>query len=251
MEIITPQGSITFFDPEPKKLGSLRSALPLGVVAYSTETNGARYGIVMKCGDDEAWAIKQQHPEVPEESFQAAYLSNSILIALSIHQYMKKGFGGCLMPCPYFKKKPSGVEAGIAYFGSPSTEGIESAEFPFEGSFDHQFGHGFTTMITHFVEALKYSSKKFGITLQPCLGLDARPRSALESLGMQFLIHGSELYCLKTAVSENNPIWTALRATGIDRVIHLPSLPAEVAPDQLAIAKPTNQGERDVDPLRD
>lgn len=245
MEISTPQGSISFAEPEPRKLRSLRAALPLGAVAYSKETNGARYGIVMKCGDDEAWAIKQQPPEVPEESLQTAYLGNSILIALSIRRYMKNGFGGCLMPCPYFRRKPAGIEAGIAYFGSPSAAGIEAAEFPFEGAFDNQFGHGFTTMVTHFVKALKSSTKESGITLQPCIGLDYRPRSALDSLGMQLLIHGSELYCLKTEVSERDPIWTAVRSTGIDRVTYLPSLPAEITHEQLSIAKPTNQGEDD------
>ncbi|MGE9291035.1 MAG: hypothetical protein ACQKBT_08600 [Puniceicoccales bacterium] len=243
MQITTPQGTLTFVDPKPQCLRSLQSALPLGMVAYSKEINGALYGIVMKCGDDEAWAIKQQPPEVPEESFPTVYRANSILIALSLHRFMKNGFGGCLIPCPYFRKKPTGVEAGIAYFGSPSTTGSEATKFPMNQAFDHRFGHGFTTMISRFVEALQASSKESGITLQQSLGLDSRPRSALDSLGMQFLIHGSELYCLKTQRSEQDPIWTAIRSTGIDRITYLPSLPAEIRPDQLAIAKPTRQEE--------
>ena len=132
----------------------------------------------MKCGDTESWAIKQQPPEVPEKTLQAAYMGNSILIALSILRYIEFGFGGCLMPCPYIRKKQAGIEAGIAYFGTPWTTGIEATEFPFEAAFDNQFGHGFTTMFSHFVKELQRSSDESGITLQPCLGLDYRPRSA-------------------------------------------------------------------------
>jgi hypothetical protein len=238
MKVATPQGEVDLIQPDRRRLRSLRAALPPGVLAYSSEVNGARYGIVMKCGDTESWAIKQQPPEVPEKTLQAAYMGNSILIALSILRYIEFGFGGCLMPCPYIRKKQAGIEAGIAYFGAPCTTGIEAAEFPFEGAFDNQFGHGFTTMFSHFVKELQRSSDESGITLQPCLGLDYRPRSALEQLGFQFLIHGSGFFCLKTKISEQDPIWTAIRSTGIHRMYHLPSVPAEIAQEQLSIAKP-------------
>ena len=238
MKIVTSQGEILFADPEPQKLHALRSALPFGLVGYGPEVNGARYGIVMKCGESEAGAIKQQPPEVPEENLRTAYSANSILIALSIRRYMASGFSGCFLPCPYFRRKPTGVEAGIAYLGSPSSKGVEVTDFSFDGAFDRQFGHGFTTMMTHFVQALKASSKESGISLQPCIGLDYRTRSALESLGMQFIVHGADLYCLKTVISEEDPVWTALRSTGVDHVIHLPSLPAEIPEDQREFAKP-------------
>jgi hypothetical protein len=143
MKVATPQGEVDLIQPDGRRLRSLRAALPLGALAYSSEVNGARYGIVMKRGDTESWAIKQQPPEVPEESLQAA-----------------------------------------------------------------------------------------------CLGLDYRPRSALEQLGFQFLVRGSEVFCLKTKISEQDPIWTAIRSTGIDRMYHLPSVPAEIAQEQLSIAKP-------------
>lgn len=238
MEINTPKGTIKVIQPEGSRLRSLRSALPLGAVAYSQDAGGARYGIVMKAGSTEAWAIKQQSPEIPEDSLQTAYLANSILIALSIKRYISAGFGGSFMPCPYFRKKSNGIESGIAYFGSPLSTGIEATKSPFEGAFDNQFGHGFSTMLKHFVESLKTSSAESGITLQPCIGLDYRPRSALDSIGLHFLIHGSELYTLKKQISEVDPVWTALRSTGIDVIYHLPSVPAEITEEQLSISKP-------------
>ncbi len=231
MTLNTAHGPITLVESSPENLRSLRAALPLGLVDFETDILGVRYGIVMKCGDTEAGFVKQQPPDIADDSLQAAHLANSILIALSLQTYQANGFGGCLLPCLYQRKKPSGVEAGIAYLGSPSKNGIEATEFPFEGSYDRQFGHGFTTQFTHFIRALQKSSRESKISLPPCIGLDHRPRSALGSLEMQFLIHGPDIYCLKTNITETDPLWTALRATGIDRLIHLPSTPTEIPAD--------------------
>ena len=249
MIIATPQGEVELLSPEAHRLRNLRSCLPLGAVAFSEPADGARYGIVMKCGENEAWVVKQQPPDIPSESALDVFLANSILIALSIAQYRSFGFGGCLMTSPYIRGKGDESEVGIAYLGAPSRSGIEVAEFPFEGSFDNQFGHGFTTMFTHFVKTLQKSSRDSGITMQPCIGLDHRPRTALGRLGFGFLVHGRDVYCLKTKVSEQDPVWTALRSTGIDQVYHLPSVPTEITPEQLAIAKPgpedSNPGGKD------
>jgi hypothetical protein len=39
--------------------------LALGAVQYSKPFKGAEYGVVMKCGDKEAFAVEQQPVEVP------------------------------------------------------------------------------------------------------------------------------------------------------------------------------------------
>ena len=56
------------------------------------------------------------------------------------------------------------------------------------------------------------------ISLQQPIGSDLRPRSALETLGIGFLVRGPLIYCLKTKVCEDDPIWTALRSTGTEDV---------------------------------
>jgi hypothetical protein len=50
------------------------------------------------------------------------------------------------------------------------------------------------------------------------IGSDLRPCSALETLGIGFLVPGPLIYCLKTKVSEDDPIWTVLRSTGTEDV---------------------------------
>lgn len=77
-----------------------------------------------------------------------------------------------------------------------------------------------------------------GIPLQPCIGLDPRPVSALGTLTLGFLIHGQNVYCLKPAITNSNPLWAALRASGVTHLYDLPSLPAKITESQLTLAKP-------------
>jgi len=236
----TPQGPVELCEPEPAQLRALRELLPLGAVQYSDRSNGASFGLVMKYGDREVFAVKQQPVEVPNESAKTCFRANSILIALSLRSYIENGFSGYIMPCAYMRDKgDKGVEAGIAYFGAPNPNGKEALDFPHDNAFDNQFGTGFTIMLMQLIRAIQAASKDSGITLQTPIGLDYRPRSALETLGFGFLVHGPLIYCLKCHVREDDPVWTVLRSTGIEHVIHIPSLPSEIMPDELPIAKPS------------
>jgi hypothetical protein len=238
----TPQGPVELCPPEVAQLQALRELLPLGIVQYGEPMNGAKYGLVMKCGDQEAFAVKQQPVEVLVEDSRTCYMANSILIALSLRTYLESGFAGLMMPCAYMRNKGAkGVEAGIAYFAAPSAGGKEALDFTHDNAFDNQFGTGFTVMLTGSIRAIQAASKSSGITLQQPIGLDLRPRSALETLGFGFLVHGTLIYCLKTQVREDDPVWTCLRSTGIEHVIHLPSVPAEIALDELPLARPSTR----------
>jgi hypothetical protein len=235
----TPQGPVELRAPEPAQLRALRALLPLGAVQYGQPVNGAQYGVVMKCGDREAFAVKQQPVEVPAKEGRTCFMANSILIAISLRAYLENGFAGLMMPCAYLRDKGAkGVEAGIAYFGAPDPKGKEALDSPHRGAFDNQVGTGFTTMLTGSIRAIQAASRSSGINLQQPIGLDRRPRSALGTLGFGFLVHGALIYCLKTQVREDDPVWTAIRSTGIEHVIHLPSVPAEIRPHELSIAKP-------------
>lgn len=235
----TPQGPIELCPPDPAQLRALRALLPLGAVPYDKPVDGAKYGVVMKCGAREAFAVKQQPVEVPAEDGGTCFTANSILIAMSLRVYLENGFAGLMMPCAYMRNKGAkGVEAGIAYFGAPDPKGKEALDFPHRDAFDNQFGTGFTTMLSGSIRAIQDASRSSGITLQQPIGLDLRPRSALETLGFGFLVHGPLIYCLKAQAREDDPIWTVLRSTGIEDVIHFPSVPAEITPDELSIAKP-------------
>ena len=162
----TPQGPVELCPPEPAQLRALRALLPLGAVQYNKPVNGARYGMVMKCGDKEAFAVKQQPVELPAEKGRTCFRANSILIALSLRCYLENGFAGFIMPCAYMRDKGiKGVEAGIAYFGAPDPRGKEALDFPHRDAFDNQFGTGFTTMLTSSIRAIQDASRSSGITL--------------------------------------------------------------------------------------
>ncbi len=234
----TPQGEVKLLPPPVELLRAIRSFLPFGAFRYGTPQNGADYGIVMQCGDQEVYGVKQQPVPCDEQQGLVSFQAHSVLIAHSIAGYLHNGFSGLLMPCAYIRKKDSGqVESGIAYIGAPSPHGRESQEFPCE-AYDRPFGHGFTAMMFCFISALQQSSRDTGIALFHAIGLDVRPRLGIGSLGFGFMLVGPHIVCLKTVVSERDPVWAVLRSTGISEVFHLPSVPAGIAESDLRVAKP-------------
>lgn len=238
MHLTTPHGLLEITQPNDLQLASVRDALPFGLIGYPAPIHGAEYGIVTQCGDEHLWAVKQQGPDVSEKLLPTLHAESSFLIAASIGRYLNAGFEGCLLPTFYFKKKPSGFEIGIAYFGSPAPHQKPPAELSPETVFDRQLGPGFTVMMTHFIRELQHQSKQSGIPLQPCIGLDPRPLNSLGILTLGFLIYGRDVYCLKPAITESNPLWSALRASGVTHLYDLPSLPAKITESQLTLAKP-------------
>ncbi|MBX3295460.1 MAG: hypothetical protein KF762_07090 [Acidobacteria bacterium] len=243
--IKTPQGDVQLLAPPVDLLRAIRSFLPYGFVGYGGERpSGAHFGIVMQCGDKEVLWVKQQPVPCDEEQGVLRFQANGILIALSLADYLHQGFDGLFMPCAYIRKKDGGqVESGIAYFGSPSSDGREVQENSFGSGYDDSFGPGFTTMMVNFIHTLKRSSEASGISLDQFIGLDVRPRTHLEALGFGFMVVGSHMVCLKTQVVEQDPVWTALRSTGISEVYHLPSVPAGITEADLAIAEPCESSE--------
>lgn len=238
--VSTSQGEVKLLEPPIELLSTIRTFLPFGLIGYDPPQNGANFGIVMQCGDQEVYAVKQQPVPCDEQQGFASFQAHSILIAHSIAGYLSNGFSGLLMPCAYIRKKNAGqVESGIAYIGVPSPVGRESKKFPYEAAYDRHFGHGFTTMMVSFIRELQQSTRDTEIGLFQTIGLDVRPRQHLESLGFGFMLVGPHIVCLKTVVSERDPVWTILRRTGISEVYHFPSVPAGIAESDLHIAKPS------------
>jgi len=237
--ISTPQGEIVLNDPPVELLRTIRSFLPFGAIRYLPPQEGADFGIVMQCGDREVFGVKQQPVDCDEKQAYTTFEANSILIAHSLVAYLKHGFSGLFMPCAYMRTKDGGrFESGIAYFGYPSPDGREVQKFPYDASYDGQFGHGFTTMMTSFIHALQQSSRATGISLAQPIGLDVRNRLQLGSLSFGFMVVGPHIVCLKTHVApDRDPTWTVLRITGVTEVFHIPSIPAGISEDQLSIAK--------------
>jgi hypothetical protein len=237
--VSTPQGEVALIPPPIELLRSVRHYLPFGAARYLQPKHGADFGLVMQCGEREAFAVKQQPVDCDEQNGYLTYQVNSILIAHTLLDYLANGFSGMLMPCAYIRKKEAGmVESGIAYFGAPCSEGIECQDRPYDPTFDGQFGHGFTTMVISFIKSLQHISRETGFDLFDCIGLDVRPRSHLNTLGFGFMTIGRNILCLKTNISENDPVWTILRATGVTEVYHLPSIPVGISESNLPVTKP-------------
>ena len=227
-------------DTPVKLLRTIRSFLPFGIIRYDPPEQGAHFGLVMQCGNRELYGVKQQPLDCDAKQSFVSFEANSILMAHSLTAYLKRGFSGLFMPCAYIRtKEAERFESGIAYFGYPWARGRECLEYPYESSYDGQFGHGFTTMMTGFIRALQQSSRETGITLSQPLGLDVRYRMQLGSLGFGFMLIGPHVVCLKTTIAPDmDPTWTVLRGTGITTVFHCPSIPAAIDEDQLPLSKP-------------
>jgi len=67
----TPKGEIKGRAPTALELKNLKNALPLGLLMPDSSDDDQTYGLVTKCGDDEAWALKQQNPDISPSSFKA------------------------------------------------------------------------------------------------------------------------------------------------------------------------------------
>jgi hypothetical protein len=76
-----------------------------------------------------------------------------------------------------------------------------------------------------FVESIKMESQVWGVTLPRCIARDVRDCTSLEHLAFDFLVLDQEVFCLRSKLSERDPVWALLRATGIDTLIHMPSWP--------------------------
>ncbi|MBI5846635.1 MAG: hypothetical protein HZB31_01535 [Nitrospirae bacterium] len=225
--VSTSKGEVKLFPPTVELLESIRSFLPFGIARYTSTYQGADFGLVIKRGEDELFAVKQQPIDYDEAQSNITRQANAILVAESLQSYLSHGFSGLFMPFAYRRTKDAGrFETGIAYFGAPSKQGRECLEYPFDAAYDRQFGHGFTTMMGTFIRALQQSSRDTGISLDRIIGLDVRSLLQLGSFSFGYMLVGPHVICLKTEVSERDPTWTILRSTGISEVFHIPSMAA-------------------------
>lgn len=237
-----PKGEVTLTDPPVELLRAIRSFLPLGAIRYVPPQEGADFGLVMKCGDRELIAVKQQSADCDEGQARTSFNAHSLLIAHSLTMYLRNGFSGLFLPCAYLRKKDNGqFESGIAYFGYPSPKGPETQIVPGEDAWDNDFGPGFTSMMLAFIRALKESSRQTGLTfarpIKP-LGLYVVPALHLGQLGLGFMLVGPDIVCLKSDVAPVPDLsWIAIAETGISEVFHVPSAAAIIGENQLAIAK--------------
>jgi len=239
MNIETPNGSIQILEPSVEMLRSIRDLLPFGAIQFSEPQNGARYGLVMQCDEEEVFCIKQQPVELDREGAEEWMQIQHWMIVEAYCRYIKHGFSGAYLAAAYMRQRDNGLlEPGVAHFISPSPTGMESQEFPFEGAFDNQFGHGATTMFSHFAKDFMTAFRESPLEPPNYCGLDVRPRTHLQFLGMYFMVLGQRILCIRPNLREkDDAAWSIFTENGVRTIYHMPALPMTINKADLKVSK--------------
>ena len=238
-KIQTRKGSIDIQKPNTATLKRLQNLLTYGLMPLKETFNGADFGIVMQCGEQEVYCLKQQPLEVERKQAEQLFQLQHFMIMEAYCRYIQLGFSGAYLASPYLKQRDNGLwEAGVSHFIFPSENELEYSEESFSKAYDNQFGNGATNMLMGFVECFKQAFSEAKLTMPQYLGIDVRPRSHLQNLSMPFMVLGSDVFCLRTNLREQEDMaWTILANAGIDKVYHLPVLPMTINESDLNTAK--------------
>jgi len=239
MTIDTPNGLVEILEPNVNLLRALRALLPFGAVQFGAPQAGARFGLVMQCDGQEVFCLKQQPLELEREKAIYWMQIQHKVIAQAYCRYIKHGFSGAYLASTYLRQRSNGLwESGVAHFVFPSPTGIESQEFPFDGAYDHPFGHGATTMFKHFASDFMSAFRESPIEPPYYFGLDVRPRMHLQSLAMNFMVLGQHVLCLRPKLrDQEDGAWPLFASGGVRQVYHLPALPMAISEADLKVSK--------------
>ena len=228
--IQTNKGSIEIVEPDNEIVERLNELMLWGIEQFEKDVNGVKYGIVMQCGEQEIFCIKQQPLEIERKDAERLLHIQHLMIVDAYCSYIKKGFSGAYLAAPYIRQRDNELwEAGVSHFIFPSKENKKSKGKSYRATFDELFGNGATEMFIHFVECFKKSFIEANITMPQYFGIDVRTRSHLQALAMNFMVLDAQVICLRTNLREKeDPAWTFLASAGFNKVYHLPSVPLTI-----------------------
>ena len=235
----TTEGVIRAHWPTTQQLINLKKGLSLGLVELQTKESFFGFGMVTKCGEEEALCLKQQSAEVPIEDEQKRHMANLKLVAESVAGYLRHGFTGCLVPTLYKRQKSRVTEMGIVYFGKPSQRGIEANEFEPRPAYDREMGDGFFTMYKHFNEEIKQSGKRIKIPTNSMIGLDIVKRSQLGNIQILLIIQSRSLFLCAPTLTKGDTILRILASCGVKDFVYLPCQDYSIEEKDRAMATAT------------
>ena len=177
--------------------------------------------------------------EVEQEHAEQLFQLQHIMAMIAYCKYIKLGFLGAYLASPYIRQRDNGLwEAGISHFLFPSENEKKYSEASFSQVFDNEFGNGATGMFMGFIECYKRAFAEQKMKMPQYLGIDVRPRSHLKSLAMYFMVSGTDFFCLRANLREQEDVaWRILADEGISEVYHLPALPMTIDETDLNRAK--------------
>lgn len=231
--INTNSGQIEIIESSVSLLKEIQTMLPYGFFSFNEPVNGYKYGFVIKCGSEELKCLKQQPVEASEEVAHRLIHVHHLFILDTYVQIKDKIGDSIYYATPYLKNKgESGFESGIAHFFYP--KGIKHQMG--NSAYETPFGEGATDLLMTFAQTYQQVNKSSGLNLH-YIGLDLRTRAQLGALISGFMIYKGNFIYHGAQAQEGDPRFELLAKRGVRQVIHLPSAPMEITPEQLAEAK--------------
>ena len=232
--IHTEFGDVEIKGLSPDMLKELQQRLPYGFWSFDEEFQGARYGFVVRCGADEIPLLKQQPVECDKERAMMLINIHFVGILSAYCKMAKEGIDGIYYATPYLKNKgEAGWESGVAHFIFPG-EQTPVPDSPVLTSYDGAVGKGGTALLVRFMEHFKeIFDDEFRVDY---IGIDVRTRSQIGSLVSGFMLMGNTIIYHGT-LHEDDPRFGVLAKNGVTSIVHAPSRPMTISPDQLKMAK--------------
>ncbi len=227
LNINTKAGNLELPPATPDELRRVAARWPMGVVFRQAETEPN--GLIFQVGEQEALGIKLQPPDTDERTARALFLNNLALIASALPFYLEHQHQGIMLPCTYYKQKAEGgVETGFAFFASPHPGSQPVARTDAEVRCDDKLGEGASRMIFDMAAAIPKAGKQVGLPVNTVIGIDVRPRLALGSLGMPFLIQGATVFAIQHPLRSEHPVWAFAVRAGFSKLPYAPMSPGAV-----------------------
>jgi hypothetical protein len=219
--INTEAGTLDLTESAPSELQPIAILWPMGLVFSQAETQPN--GLVFQIGEEEAHGVKLQPPDTDKQTATALFFNNLALIASALPFYLERRHQGIMLPCAYFKEKTDGrFESGLAFFVSAHPTSKSPSQTEFHTRVDDQLGDGASRMIFDMTAAIPKAAKQFNLAVNTVIGIDVRPRLALETLGMPFLVHGAKVFAIQHPLRKEDPFWAYAVRAGFTKLPYAP-----------------------------
>lgn len=225
--INTESGTLDLTESPPHELQPIAILWPMGLVFSQAEAQPN--GLVFQIGEEEAYGIKLQPPDTDKQTATALFFNNLALIAAALPFYLERRHLGIMLPCAYFKEKADGkFESGLAFFVSAHPASRSPSQTEFHTRVDDQLGDGASRMIFDMSAAIPKAAKQANLAVNTVIGVDVRPRLAMETLGMPFLVHGAKVFAIQHPLRKEDPFWAYAVRAGFTKLPYAPMVTTAV-----------------------